>query len=83
MKLGDTPSREELVELGGQLNKLWDSEDNSLLSAVLEILHVHEKENMQLNKNGLMTFKMNNIHKSTYQRIRKAIGLETDPSKLI
>lgn len=45
-----------------------------MLEKVLEVLHSYEKENMSLTKNGLMSFKMNKIHVSTYNRIRKLLG---------
>jgi hypothetical protein len=38
---------------------------------------------MALNKNGLMTFKMNKIHNSTYLRIKKLVSLEEDMVALI
>jgi hypothetical protein len=62
---------------------LYANGEVSLLEKVVEVLHANEKENMALNKNGLMTFQMNRIHSSTYIRIRKLLCPEEEASPLI
>ncbi len=54
-----------------------------LLEKVVEVLHANEKENMALNKNGLMTFRMNRIHISTYIRIKKLVSPDEELFQLI
>lgn len=46
-------------------------------------MHSNEKENMKLNKNGLMSFKMNEIHISTFYRIGKLVGTVGDGVSII
>jgi hypothetical protein len=81
--LNESPSREQLLELSNLVSALYANGEVALLEKVVEILHSNEKENMSLNKNGLMTFRMNRIHHSTYARVKKLLCPEEDPFPLI
>lgn len=50
---------------------------------MVEVLHANEKENMALTKNGLMTFRMDRIHLSTYLRLRKILAADPEALPLI
>ena len=83
VNLNECPSKEQLLELSNLMSTLYSNGEVSLLEKVVEVLHTNEKENMALNKNGLMTFRMNRIHNSTYIRIRKLLCPEEEPFPLI
>jgi hypothetical protein len=65
------------------VRNLYVANDLSTLEKVLEVLHSQEKENMTLNKNGMMSFKMNKIHISTYLRIKKIVGMGEEALPMI
>ena len=57
------------------MRKLGSSEEMGPLASVLEIMHTHEKENMRVGRDGVMSFDIEGMHRSTYMRICKALGL--------
>lgn len=83
INLNECPSREQLQELSNIMSSLYSNGDMALLEKVVEVLHTNEKENMALNKNGLMTFRMNRIHISTYIRIKKLVAPDEENFQLI
>ena len=78
-----SPTREELLELSQIVKNVYEREDFQLLEKVLEVLHSNEKENMTMNKNGMMSFRMTKIHISTFYRIKKLVGMAEENSNII
>ena len=78
-----SPSHDQLLELSELIKSMEVREEYGTLEKVLEVLHSFEKENMCLSKNGVMSFRMNKIHLSTYYRVKKVIGMSEEGPGII
>lgn len=70
MNLNKTPSAEQINQLTNVMNLLVEIQELDTLSKVVRILTKYEKENMVIDGEDV-NFKMDLIHISTYNRIKK------------
>ena len=73
--LNKRPSQEQINEITNMMNLLCEIQEYEAVSKVVRILTKYEKETMVIDGEDV-NFKMNEIHISSYSRIRKELEIK-------